>query len=70
MGKHETLAESDEQERDQTNNMHFVQERLLAAFNSLDEATASQHMDKMLAIYPIEQICTELMTPTLWESKY
>ena len=47
--------------------MRFVRERLLDAFNSLDEATASRHMATMLAIYPIEQICIELMTPTLWE---
>jgi MerR family transcriptional regulator, light-induced transcriptional regulator len=67
MGKHETIAESDEQEKDETYNMRFVRERLLDAFNRLDEATASQLMTTMLAIYPIEQICTELMTPTLWE---
>ena len=67
VGKHETMAESDEQERDETYNMRFVRERLLAAFNSLDEATASRLMTTMLAIYPIEQICTELMAPTLWE---
>ncbi len=47
--------------------MHFMQERLLAAFGELDETTASRLMASMLAIYPIEQICTELMTPTLWE---
>jgi len=48
-------------------NMRFVQEHLLKAFNELDEATASQLMTSMLAIYPVEQICTELITPTLWE---
>jgi methanogenic corrinoid protein MtbC1 len=47
--------------------MRFVRERLLDAFNSLDEATASRLMASMLAIYPIEQVCTELITPTLWE---
>ncbi len=48
-------------------NMHSVQERLLSAFNELDEVTASQLMASVLAIYPIEQVCTELITPTLWE---
>ena len=50
-----------------TYNMHVVQERLLAAFSGFDEATASRLMASMLAIYPIEQVCTELITPTLWE---
>ena len=48
-------------------NMRFVQERLLDAFNGLDEATASRLMASMLAIYPIEQVCAELIKPTLWE---
>jgi DNA-binding transcriptional MerR regulator len=48
-------------------NMHLVQKRLLVAFNELDEVTASQEMASVLAIYPIEQACTELITPTLWE---
>lgn len=51
----------------ETYNMHFAQERLLAAFRGLDEAAASQLMAPVLAIYPIEQICTELIMPTLWE---
>src|SRR6202011_1176551 len=67
VGKRETIAKSDEQERDGTYNMRFVQEHLLEAFNTLDEATASRLMASMLAIYPIEQVCTELITPTLWE---
>jgi methanogenic corrinoid protein MtbC1 len=50
-----------------TYNMRFVQERLLDAFTKLDEDTASSLMASMLAIYPIEQVCTELVTPTLWE---
>jgi methanogenic corrinoid protein MtbC1 len=51
----------------ETYNMRFVQERLLDAFNGLDEATASRLMASMLAIYPIEQVCAELIKPTLWE---
>jgi DNA-binding transcriptional MerR regulator len=67
VGKHETIAKGEEQEKDVTYNMRFVRERLLEAFNSFDEATASRLMASMLAIYPIEQVCTELITPTLWE---
>jgi DNA-binding transcriptional MerR regulator len=63
----EAIAKSDEQERDGTYNMRFVRERLLEAFNSFDEATASRLMTSMLAIYQVEQVCTELITPTLWE---
>src|SRR6266568_2848806 len=50
-----------------TYSMRFVQDHLLEAFNKLDEATASRLMASMLAIYPIEQVCNELITPTLWE---
>ena len=52
----------------QTYNMRLVQERLLAAFNALDEATASRLMASTLAIYPIEQVCDQLIKPTLWET--
>jgi MerR family transcriptional regulator, light-induced transcriptional regulator len=51
----------------ETYDMRFVQERLLTAFNRLDEAMASQLMAVMLAIYPLEQVCAELIKPTLWE---
>jgi DNA-binding transcriptional MerR regulator len=67
VSEYETIAKSDEQEKDETYNMRFVQERLLDAFNRLDEATASRLMASMLAIYPIEQVCTQLITPTLWQ---
>ena len=50
-----------------TYSMHVVQDRLLVAFNGLDEATASQLLASTLAIYPVEQVCAELITPTLWE---
>ncbi len=55
------------QEKDETFNMRFVRERLLDAFSRLDEATASRLMASLLAIYPMEQVCTELITPALWE---
>ena len=67
VGKHESIAEDDGQEKDETYNMRFVQERLLDAFDRLDEATASRFMASMFAVYPIEQVCTGLITPTLWE---
>ncbi|MDQ6660221.1 MAG: MerR family transcriptional regulator [Chloroflexota bacterium] len=67
VGTHETTAKSDEQEKDATYNTRFVRERLLEAFNSFDEAMASRLMASMLAIYPIEQVFTELITPALWE---
>lgn len=51
----------------ETYNMHFVQERLLVAFSGLDEAAASRLMASILAIYPVEEVCTELIIPTLWE---
>jgi MerR family transcriptional regulator, light-induced transcriptional regulator len=67
VSKHETIAEDDGQEKDETYNMRSVRERLLNAFNRLDEATASRLMASTLAVYPIEQVCTELITPTLWK---
>jgi MerR family transcriptional regulator, light-induced transcriptional regulator len=67
LGTHATNAEGDRQEKDETYNMRLVRERLLDAFNSLDEETAGRLMAPMLAIYPIEHVCTELITPTLWE---
>lgn len=48
-------------------NLHSVQERLLDAFNRLDEAAASQLMASVLAIYPLEQVCADLIKPALWE---
>ncbi|HLX40455.1 MAG TPA: cobalamin B12-binding domain-containing protein [Ktedonobacteraceae bacterium] len=48
-------------------NMQSIQERLLLAFNELDEVTAGREMASVLAIYSIEQVCAELITPTLWE---
>lgn len=51
----------------ETYDMHVVRERLLTAFNTFDEAAASQLMASMLAIYSMEQVCAELIKPTLWE---
>ncbi len=50
-----------------THNMSLIREHLIEAFRRLDEATATMMMGSMLTIYPVEQICTELITPTLWQ---
>ena len=47
-------------------NMRVVQKRLIEAFKALDETTCSMLMASMLAIYPVEKVCHELITPTLW----
>ena len=48
-------------------NMRTVRERLLEAFKQFDESTASMLMASMLSIYPVEQVCTELIVPTMWQ---
>ncbi|MEO6890367.1 MAG: cobalamin B12-binding domain-containing protein [Ktedonobacteraceae bacterium] len=48
-------------------NMYLVREQLLEAFNSLDERTAQRLMSSMLSIHSIEQVCSELITPALWQ---
>jgi MerR family transcriptional regulator, light-induced transcriptional regulator len=50
-----------------THDLNLVQEHLIEAFRSLDEQTATMLMGSVLAIYPIEQVCSELITPTLWQ---
>ncbi len=47
--------------------MRLVRERLIEAFNQLDESLANMIMGSMLAIYPLEQVCSELITPTMWQ---
>ncbi|GAC1404278.1 MAG: cobalamin-dependent protein [Ktedonobacteraceae bacterium] len=47
--------------------MRLVQERLVEVFNLLDESQATMIMGSMLAIYPLDQVCTELITPTMWQ---
>jgi DNA-binding transcriptional MerR regulator/methanogenic corrinoid protein MtbC1 len=47
-------------------NMRMVRGKLIEAFNVLDEAKAHMLVASMLAIYPVELVCTELITPTLW----
>lgn len=48
-------------------NMRIAREKLIEAFNMLDEASANMLTASMLAIYPVEQVCNELITPTMWQ---
>src|SRR5581483_1689890 len=48
-------------------NMWAARWRIIDAFQHFDEAGAHILMSSMLAIYPIEQVCTDLITPTLWQ---
>lgn len=48
-------------------NMQSARESLLEAFQNLDEQSAHAMMEVMLSLYPIEQVCLELITPTMWE---
>ena len=45
--------------------LSIVQKRLIDAFHIMDETTANALMASTLAIYPVEQVCTDLITPTL-----
>ena len=47
-------------------NIQVIRQRIIDAFQHFDETTANILMSSMLAIYPVEQICTELITPTMW----
>src|SRR5579885_451471 len=48
-------------------NMRAARWRMIDAFQHFDEAAANILMSSMLAIYPVEQVCTDLITPTLWQ---
>lgn len=50
-----------------TLNMQTVRQYLLDAFYALDETRAKALLASMLAVYPVEQVCAELIAPTLWE---
>ncbi len=47
--------------------MRLAREHLVEAFDQLDEAQAGMIMGSMLAIYPLDAICAELITPTMWQ---
>ena len=50
-----------------TYDMPTTKMHLLEAFKALDEATAENLMSSMLAIYPVEQVCAQLIAPALWD---
>ncbi|HZU65821.1 MAG TPA: B12-binding domain-containing protein [Ktedonobacteraceae bacterium] len=49
-----------------TYSMWDAQQRLLEAFQVFDEVAARAVMASMLAIYPTEEICIELIRPVMW----
>lgn len=50
-----------------THTMSLIQNRLIEAFRYLDEQTATTLMGSALTTYPVEQVCLELITPTMWQ---
>ncbi len=48
-----------------TQYIHIVQNHLIEIFCNLDEQTAHIMMDSLFSLYPLEQICSEIITPTL-----
>ncbi|WP_322481241.1 MerR family transcriptional regulator [Thermogemmatispora sp.] len=48
-------------------NIHRVQEELIDAFKCLDDLRAQRLLASLLALYPVEQVCTEVVTPVLWQ---
>jgi DNA-binding transcriptional MerR regulator len=48
-------------------NLSSMREALIDSFKQMNDATASMVTGSLLATYPVEQICTELITPTMWE---
>jgi DNA-binding transcriptional MerR regulator/methanogenic corrinoid protein MtbC1 len=59
-----------------THDMAMTKERLIETFRNLDEPMAHVIMGTILSIYPVEQVCIELITPTmhqvgqLWTDKH
>ncbi len=62
-----TLSKGSEQENVETYNLRFVREQLLNAFKSVDEDVANNLMAAIMAVYSLEQVCAELISPALWE---
>jgi MerR family transcriptional regulator, light-induced transcriptional regulator len=47
--------------------MHIMKEQLIGAFQDMDEQAAQVLMGYVFSVYSVEQVCCELITPTLWE---
>ncbi len=50
-----------------THTMNLTQHRLIDAFRYFDEQAATTLMGSVLTAYPVEQVCLELITPTMWQ---
>ncbi|WP_069804753.1 MerR family transcriptional regulator [Thermogemmatispora onikobensis] len=48
-------------------NIRRVQEELIDAFKCLDDIRAQRLLASLLAVYPVEQVCAEVVTPVLWQ---
>ncbi|WP_399358740.1 B12-binding domain-containing protein [Thermogemmatispora tikiterensis] len=48
-------------------NIRRVQEELIDAFKCLDDIRAQRLLASLLALYPVEQVCAEVVTPVLWQ---
>jgi DNA-binding transcriptional MerR regulator len=48
-------------------NIRRVQEELIDAFKCLDDMRAQRLLASLLALYPVEQVCAEVVTPVLWQ---
>ena len=46
--------------------LSIVRDRLIDSFNELDESAANMIMGSLLAVYSVEQVCMELITPIMW----
>ena len=51
----------------QTHTFRVIQSHLIEVFKNLDEQTAHILLGSMLSIYAVEQVCLEIITPTLWQ---
>lgn len=47
--------------------LQSARDSLIEIFQDMDELRATLLMGRLFALYSVEQICTELITPTLWE---
>jgi DNA-binding transcriptional MerR regulator len=47
-------------------NMRVVRDQIIEAFEHFNEQLAHTMLNSMLALYSVEQVCTELIAPTMW----
>jgi DNA-binding transcriptional MerR regulator len=50
-----------------TYTMFNARQQLVEAFTRLDEASASMLTASLLTMYPVEQVCSELIVPVMWQ---